>query len=175
VIDIRYVILEEYDNYIIYDDGDIWSIKNKQFLKPWIGTKGYNFVTLCNDKGQHNFSLHRLIAKYFVPNPNNKSDVNHKDENKSNNHYSNLEWVTKIENNLYGTRSERSAIKRIGNDKICKKVFQYTRDNIFIEEYPSISIAKEMTHVSNIIACCQHKRKTAGGYIWRYADEILTN
>ncbi len=175
MISIRYVILKKYENYIIYEDGTIWSIKSKQFIKPWIGTKGYNFVTLQNGNERHNFRLHRLIAEYFVPNPLNKPDVNHKDENKNNNHYSNLEWVTKTENNLYGTRSERSALSRIGNSKICRKVKQYSTNNILIEEYPSITIAKEITHINNIIRCCQGKRKTAGRYIWRYSDEICSN
>lgn len=170
----RYVILKEYENYIVYEDGSIWSIPNKQFLKPWIGTKGYNFITLCNNNGQRNFRLHRLVAEYFVPNPLNKPDVNHKDENKNNNHYSNLEWVTKIENNLYGTRSKRSAISRTGNNKISKSVQQYTIDNVLVNEYPSIKIAEESTKISNISMCCNGKRKTVGdiygGLKMRYAQ-----
>lgn len=171
----RYVILKDYPNYILYDDGFIWNISNKRSLEPWIGSKGYNFVTLYNSDGRRNFRLHRLVAENFVPNPLNKPDVNHRDENKNNNHYTNLEWVTKLENNIYSTRSERSAVSRVGNNKICRPVYQCTTDNILINEYPSITVAKEISHVKNIVACCQRKRKGAGGYIWRYVDEIQSN
>lgn len=171
----RHTTLKNYDNYLIYENGSIWSIKNKRFLKPYIGTKGYNIVTLYNDRGRRNFRLHKLVAENFVPNPLNKPDVNHKDENKNNNSHLNLEWTTKIENNLYGTRGIRSGLSRKGNDKICKRVSQYTKDNVFIREFPSITVAKENTKIDNITYCCQGKRKTAGGYIWRYSDEICTN
>jgi hypothetical protein len=59
-----------------------------------------------------NHKVHRLVAQAFIPNPNNLSDVNHKDENRKNNNVENLEWMSHVDNCNYGTRNERSKVKR---------------------------------------------------------------
>jgi hypothetical protein len=175
VINIRYSLIRDYPNYIIYDNGSIWSDSRNKFLNPWIGTKGYYFVTLCNNGECKNFRIHRLVALHFVPNTNNLTDVNHKDENKGNNNANNLEWINKIENNNYGTRNERSGKSRIDNPKCCTGVNQYTLNNILITQYPSIKEAHRLTGINNIVRCCQGERHSAGGYMWRYANEICKN
>jgi len=69
-------------------------------LKPCIGTHGFRMVTLCSTDGKHTTVLvHRLVAKAFVPNPNNYYDVDHKDFDRLNNCSSNLEWTNDIINN----------------------------------------------------------------------------
>lgn len=164
-----------FENYEIFNNGMVWSRLKNKFLSPWKDKKGYRIITLHNSSGSKNFRLHRLVAFYFVPNPENKPDVNHKDENKDNNCFDNLEWVTKDENNKYGTRSMRSGMSRMDNTKCCTSVNQYTKDYVLINTFRSIKEAKAKTHVNNISRCCSGGRPTAGGYIWRYSDEIFTN
>ena len=77
-------------------------------LKP-IDNGKYLFVTLRKNGNKKIFYIHRLVAEYFVDNPNNYNEVNHIDENKHNNSYNNLEWCTHKYNANYGTRNERIA------------------------------------------------------------------
>ena len=81
----------------------------ERILNPGNNGCGYLFVILCNNGKRKHFKIHRLVANAFLENPDNKSDVNHKDEDKTNNNVDNLEWMTRQENNNYGTRNERSS------------------------------------------------------------------
>lgn len=72
-------------------------------LKPDTSTP-YLRVTFCIDGKISRHSIHRLVAETYIPNPQNKSEVNHKDLDKLNNHYSNLEWVSKQENTIHAYR-----------------------------------------------------------------------
>jgi hypothetical protein len=83
--------------HIIYSDGRIFSKSKNRFLRPHITAAGYYRVKIVRD----NHLLHRLVAKAFIPNPENKPEVNHKDGNKLNAHVDNLEWVTPQENCLH--------------------------------------------------------------------------
>ena len=83
-------------------------------LKPRKFSTGY--LSICLGKEKKNFYIHRLVAIHFIPNPNNLLEVNHKDENKTNNNVENLEWCNHKYNCNYGTRSERIWITR--NEKI---------------------------------------------------------
>lgn len=87
-----------YDNYFIYDNGDILNTITNKILKGSIGEHGYKYYRLSKDNRKKMFYAHRLVAEYFIPNPNNLPVVNHKDGNKLNNDISNLEWVTYSEN-----------------------------------------------------------------------------
>ena len=86
----------------------------ERILKSFTNTWGYEEVLLCNKsisiRPQHH-TIHRLVAEAFVPNPDGKVEINHIDENKNNNCYNNLCWVSKIENINYGTRNDRVAKK----------------------------------------------------------------
>ncbi len=75
-----------------------------KLLKPWNNMHGYCNVNLMKDGERKVFKVHRLVAEAFIPNPENKYAVNHKDGNKENNHYLNLEWCTKSENELHKCR-----------------------------------------------------------------------
>jgi hypothetical protein len=88
--------------YRINKNGEIWSCNNKKTLKCNLsGSKRYYAVRLYINNKQKSFSLHKLLAIHFIPNddPENKTQVDHIDRNKTNNSLDNLRWVTPIENN----------------------------------------------------------------------------
>jgi hypothetical protein len=90
--------VDEFPGYFVTEDGKIWSSKRNKFLKARITTCGYEQVILKHEgKGCLKY-IHRLVAEAFIPNPENKEQVNHIDCNKLNNCVSNLEWTTAKEN-----------------------------------------------------------------------------
>lgn len=137
--------------------------------------KGYEFIRLSNNKITKNHRVHRLVAEAFIPNPNNYPCVNHKDENKLNNCVNNLEWCTTAYNNNYGTRLTKISKSLTNNPKISKKVNQYDKNGNFIKQWESMIEVERQLGIKNehIGQCCRKvkKYKTAGGYIWKYAEE----
>lgn len=136
--------------------------KNKT-LKQQLSHKGYPMIGLCKNGKPKRFSVHRLVAEAFLPNPNNYDQVNHKDENKTNNCISNLEWCTPQYNVNYGTRT----------DKTSKSVLQFSLNGDFIRKWKSIRgiEQEEGFNNANIQKCCNNKYKTAYGYKWGYEED----
>ena len=95
--------------YAVSDKGTIYSLRKERELKPKVDRYGYEVVTLTVYGHSKCFTVHRLVALAFIPNPYNKPTVNHKDENKRNNIVSNLEWATVKENDNHGSRNARMA------------------------------------------------------------------
>ena len=102
--------------YKVSDRGNVYSVErmssqgNKiggRMLKPIRHGNGYIRVSLCKNGIKKNKRVHRLVAEAFIPNPEKLPQVNHKDENPSNNEFSNLEWCDARYNSNYGTRNER--------------------------------------------------------------------
>jgi len=99
-------------NYYVTHEGEIIGARGRA-LKPDISNSGYGRVVIIYDNGvRRRESIHRLVADYFVNNPDNKPYVNHIDGNKLNNRYENLEWVTASEN--YQHAHENGLIKALG-------------------------------------------------------------
>ena len=91
--------IEDYPNYLIYPEGLIWSKPGKgRFLKQTVDKDGYHRVGLWQDGKGKFFSVHRLVAQAFIPNPDNKPDVDHWNQNTHDNRLENLRWVTALEN-----------------------------------------------------------------------------
>ena len=134
-------------------------------LKPRIAGHGYLMVDLHGDKGLKKKYVHRIVAEAFIPNPNGLPQVNHKDEDKTNNVVENLEWCTASYNMCHGTRHERH------KKSISKPIIQYTSDYKIVGHYDSMKDAYNATGIAygSISNCCKGKRPTAGGYIWKYA------
>ena len=153
-------------------DGRKRKIKDRT-LKGSSYSGGYSGVTLHKDGCAKFVNIHRIVAEAFVPNPLEKEEVNHKDENPSNNHASNLEWVTHKENINYSTRTERA--RKAIVEAQGRAVRQLSIDGELVAEYESLSAAGNATgtHVSNITKCAKGEYKTAGGYIWKYKNETM--
>lgn len=145
-----------------------------KILKPRLRGR-YFVIALYKNNQRKDYSIHRIVAKHFVKNKENKLYVNHKDENSLNNKANNLMWCTHKENMNWGTRNKRISAGNSNNPKKCKKVIQLDLNGNFIKEWNSI---KEMSktlkiNYSHISACCRNEygRKTAGGYKWKYAEK----
>ena len=160
-------------HYQVSNCGGVKSIKfgKERILKPFTDGRGYLFVNLSKNGKVKNFSIHRLVAQTFLDNPNNLPCVNHKDECKTNNNVTNLEFCTYEYNSNFGTRNERIAAKNT-NGKLSKTVLQYDLEGNFIREWESTAeCGRNGFNRRHITECCRGKRKTHKKYIWRYKNE----
>lgn len=175
-----------YERYTVDERGRIYSLISERYLKPHIENTGYVSVELFGKNGKSKRLLvHRLVAAAFIPNPNNYTEVNHKDENPLNNAVSNLEWCDRKYNMNFGTLQERKRksltgfykserikeIARKNGTKRSKAVLQFTKSGDFIARYNSAAEASRETQVnhSHIVECCKNEKyKSAGGFVWKY-------
>lgn len=97
--------ITDYPNYFVTREGRIFSNYSNKWLKPDINQDGYSMVRLYKNKKSKAISIHRLVAQTFVLNPNNKLEVNHINEIKSDNRIENLEWCTRSENELHNSKN----------------------------------------------------------------------
>lgn len=146
--------------YAVTSCGKVWSYRNKKFLSPRINNKGYLRVALSKSGVIKDFYIHRLVADAYIPNADNKPNVNHLDENPLNNNINNLEWVTQKENMNFGTCQERKAQHQL------KAVFCIELNKAFSSAKQA---AEELNlYAGNITRCCKGNSQTTGGYHFRY-------
>ena len=144
-----------------------------KILAPALNRGGYSQIDLYKNGKMKREYVHRLVAMAFIPNPENKPQVNHKDEVKTNNVVENLEWCTSVYNINYGTRNERSVQNhryyKFGNNPNAKSVFCEELN----KKFDSIRRAEEElgVNINCIVGACKGRLKTAGGFHWRYADD----
>ena len=158
------VIIENIENTKSYYVSNLGRFKNSRgtIMDNYkVNENGYIRVYIYNKT----YALHRLIAYAFIPNPENKEQVNHKDGVKMNNSVFNLEWVTNRENQIHKFQAG------LGNN-FTRKIGQYNLNNILIKEFSSIAGASKETNIvkTNIWGVLKNKTKTAGGFIWKYLD-----
>ena len=164
--------------YQVSNYGRVKSVKKDHILKPTPRQHGYLGVMLYGHgghktRGFKTFSVHRLVAEAFIPNPDNLAEVNHIDECKTNNRVENLEWASHKGNSSYGTRGERIS-KANTNGKQSRKIAQYTKGGELVEVFPSLAEVFRKTGFAkaNICRCAQGNKKYshAYGYVWRYVN-----
>lgn len=152
--------IEGYEGlYAITSCGKVWSYYTQKFLKPSI-SRGYLRVTLYKNKRGKRYLIHQLVARAYLPNPNNWTIVNHKDEIGLHCWLNNLEWCTMKYNSNYGSRNIRMA-------KAKHKCIRCIETGA---TYPSLIAAGEATGIlrTGISNCLCGKSKVAGGYHWEF-------
>lgn len=171
-----------------YQVSNLGRIRNNSIvLKPYTQL-GYNYVGLWKDKKCKRFRVHRLVAQAFIPNPLNLPQINHKDEDKTNNSVwvnldgsidfekSNLEWCTQKYNNSYGTKTKKQlqTYKERNTSNAEKEVVMLSLDGDIINIYKSLSEASRQTGLSlgSLSAVCNKMphRLTLGGFKWKFKE-----
>ena len=142
--------------YAITPEGEVYSYKSKKFLVPRANSKGYLRVRLFRDGQKKWYRVHRLVAEAYLPNPDNLPQVDHINEDKTNNCVNNLQWITNRDN-----------CRKSNN----KPILQYDLDGNFIHEWECA--ADVGTQISKRICdCLKGRLKTAYGYKWKYKEDI---
>ena len=145
--------------YAVTSCGKVWSYRSNKFLKLCDNGKGYLIAGLSKDGKSKMHRVNRLVAKAYIPNPNNYPQVNHRDENKTNNSVCNLEWCDNKYNLNYGTHNARMA-RTLSISVICVETG---------EIFGSISEARKAMESNNSIAkACSGECETAYGFHWNY-------
>ena len=172
--------------YQISDQGEVKSLNyrctwKQALLRPTINNWGYLYVWLHRKWIINKITIHRLVATNFIPNPENKPEVNHKNWIKTDNRIENLEWVTKKENSRHAFETGLCANNHFRNNHYnkgrfwkehnrSKTIIQFTKDWIFIREWWSMrEVERELwIYASCISSCCLWQAKTAWKFVWKF-------
>lgn len=153
------------DRWVTDKNGIKYFIKGR-ILQPQRDRNGYLHIMLYRDGKHRKFYVHRLVAMAWLDNPENKPQVNHRDENPSNPDVFNLSYCTASENINYGTRNKRHA------DSLSKPVQALDPETgQVVKEFPSAKEAERNGfNLGHVAACCrgEYGYRTHKGYIWRY-------
>ena len=143
----------------------------ERILKPSDDCRGYLRVDLRDGSKRKHFKVHRLVCQAFHDNPENKLDVNHINENKTDNRACNLEWSTRKENCNHGTRNVRMAIAK------SRPIAQYTLNGKLLKVWSSAKEVGSQTGFSrgNICKAANGNYKTAYGFRWEYVEREERN
>lgn len=167
----------------LYEVSNLGRVKSlwygkERMLKMGKDKLGYLRVFLCNNNKGKNFLIHRLVAKAFIPNPDNKPFIDHIDTNPSNNRIENLRWCTHKENcnnplTIEKYSKNNSNLGKYGKlHQTSKPILQFSLNGEFIKKWNCAKDAARELNINDnhIGSCCRGKRKTTYGYIWKYYD-----
>lgn len=154
------------DRTVVYSDGREYFYESK-ILIPYKNNSHYLMVNLCKNGKSKSYLIHRLVAEAFIPNTENKKEIDHINTNKSDNRVDNLRWVTRKEN-----CNNPISIENNRNAQQSKPILQLDLNGHFINKWKSVrEVEREIGYIhNNISRCCNGKYKTAYGYIWKYYD-----
>lgn len=160
--------IKDYEGlYQVSNLGRVKRVATGRILKPLKHTKGYLNIGLYKNHTASKKLIHRLVAQAFIPNPENKAEINHIDEDKTNNISSNLEWSTRKENVNYGTHNERmsktQSIPIIATNLTTGKSQEF---------YGTGECARQLgLHASSIRKVLKGIYKQTGGYTFKYLNK----
>lgn len=153
--------------YAVTTCGKVWSYRRQKFLKPYKTGRGYYTVCLIHHYDKSSRRVHRLVMETFNPVEGMRLlDVNHLDEDKSNNDISNLAWTNIKDNNNYGTRNERIREYR-------KQPVRCVETGIIYDCQMSAADAVGLATSTGISNCCAGRYETAGGFHWERVDKAM--
>lgn len=160
--------IKSHPHYLISNKGNVYSEYKNGLLKQMKDAYGYSQVNL----NRHAKKVHRLVAEAFLPNPNKLPEVNHKDENKSNNCVDNLEWCSSEYNMNYGDIKKRSAdSQKLHNTW---KIYQYDLSGNLVKVWNSAREAdRNGFNRRSIYRCCDGKTKSFKGYLWSRTKKVI--
>lgn len=180
-IKLGYRDIEGYEgHYMVDTKGNVFSLKRKKIMTPCKSNNGYMQVHLSIDGVMKSHKIHRLVAKTFIPNPYNLPQVNHKDEDKTNNCVENLEWCTQSYNMNYNDGQKRRAssrdyeeISKKRSEVQSKEVTQYDFDGRIVAIWRNAYVAEEHGYNRTMInQCCLGNKKSHKGYVWKYTNNM---
>lgn len=157
-------------------------IKEGKILSNTNKTGSYLSVVLRSGRNTKSTKMHRLVAENFIPNPENKPHVNHRDCNKQNNHVSNLEWVTPSENSRHAVKARPEMVAGMNRHNQFLKpkiVVQRSMSGKVLGVFPNAKEAERATgvcarNIHQVAAKTEYKpgltRKQAGGYKWSFRE-----
>ena len=158
--------------YQVSNLGRIKRIRNRtcKILKEQKKQSGYIGCTLSKNGIVKHYKVHRLVAEAFIPNTEHKPQINHINGDKTDNNVNNLEWCTARENINHSFKAGLSKGRRDAENKLSKKIGQYSLNGDFIKEWDSaMQIQRELGfNNSAISACCLRKYRQCYGYLWRH-------
>ena len=182
--------IKGYPNYQVSNMGRVKRLstgyyrRTEKILKPQSQNNGYLHIKLSQKDKTKCILVHRLVAQVFIPNPNNLPQVNHINEDKTDNRVENLEWCDIKYNINYGngiskrvkTNKENGTYKKIGEinyKNFSKSILQFSKDNSFIRRWDCImDVQRELGYDNKqICSCLKNRQKTAKGFKWVYADD----
>lgn len=162
--------------YKISNTGKIISVRTNKLRATSVNNSGYETVHLYKNTVDTSYTVHKLVALAFIPNPNNLPEINHINENKLDNRVENIEWCNRKYNQVYSGNIEKwtKAGAHGGKIKRSKKVYQFTLDGKLIKEWFSAREAQAELGIARtgIGKCCLGKYNQCGGYLWSFQSSL---
>jgi len=158
--------IDGFEDYLIDENGRVWSSKRSIFLKH-SSNKGYQFVQLYKNGKGENILVHRLVALAFIPNPENKKTVNHKNGNKADNRLQNLEWNTQAENAQHSWKMGLQIYSEAAHKANRREVICIETNKVFSS---AAAASRSLGFTDRAVSMAIHQNCKAGGFTWKYKE-----